>query len=305
MRLYVFWSKFIFIELIPYFTILILNVFIIIKITKSARFRKRFQRHDEDFQKFQQEGEEHELENLEEMGTRSVKHKRLQTAPSSKMGSLGSSVDSSKFTDKMRVSVKHSSTIKGTSMNGRSVQKRTFLRRQQEEHKLGTILILMSGLFIICQSIKIIPDIYEVLMCQNEVGSCHLSSFEVFMPLSHLLVCVNSSTNFLIYYCNGERFRRAWLETYGCWWCCCQDDTRALEEDQNRALNGGCCRFDTTRRSGSVSSNPIGETHVQDTQVVRQTLNPGKKQRKSSSTRSTECGSDKTNSVGRDHKCSV
>ena len=42
--LYVFWSKFILIEFIPYSTILVMNIFIIIKITKSIRFRRRFQR---------------------------------------------------------------------------------------------------------------------------------------------------------------------------------------------------------------------------------------------------------------------
>ena len=42
--LYLFWSKFIFIEFIPYTTILIMNIFIMIKITKSARFRKKFLR---------------------------------------------------------------------------------------------------------------------------------------------------------------------------------------------------------------------------------------------------------------------
>ena len=46
--LYLFWSKFIFIEFIPYTTILIMNIFIIIKITKSARFRKKFQRQGAD-----------------------------------------------------------------------------------------------------------------------------------------------------------------------------------------------------------------------------------------------------------------
>ncbi len=38
--------------------------------------------------------------------------------------------------------------------------------------------------------------------------------------MSHLLVCFNSSTNFLIYYLNGEKFRRAWVETYGSWCDC-------------------------------------------------------------------------------------
>ena len=35
--------------------------------------------------------------------------------------------------------------------------RRTFLRKQKEEHNLGIILISMSTLFIICQSVKIAP----------------------------------------------------------------------------------------------------------------------------------------------------
>ena len=38
---YVVWSKLILTELVPYFTILILNSFIIVKIIKSARFRRK------------------------------------------------------------------------------------------------------------------------------------------------------------------------------------------------------------------------------------------------------------------------
>lgn len=62
--LYLFWSKFIFIEFIPYMTILIMNIFIIVKITKSARFRKKFQRNKED-----SDGERGETENLTAPGT--------------------------------------------------------------------------------------------------------------------------------------------------------------------------------------------------------------------------------------------
>ena len=47
MKYYVFWSKFILIELIPYLAIIVMNIFLFLKITKSTRFRKRFQRHDE------------------------------------------------------------------------------------------------------------------------------------------------------------------------------------------------------------------------------------------------------------------
>jgi len=35
------------------------------------------------------------------------------------------------------------------------------------------------------------------------------------MRLSHLLVCFNLSANFIFYYLKGEKFRKAWIETYG------------------------------------------------------------------------------------------
>ena len=38
---YVFWSKFILVEVIPYFTIVVLNSLIIMKIWKSIQFRKK------------------------------------------------------------------------------------------------------------------------------------------------------------------------------------------------------------------------------------------------------------------------
>ena len=108
-----------------------------------------------------------------------------------------------------------------------SQPRRTFLRKQQEEHTLGLILIGMSTLFIFCQSFKIIPDLYELIVC-NQVGSlghnCAITkvpAINVITRMSHLLVCFNSSANFLIYYLNGEKFRRAWVETYGNRCCCC------------------------------------------------------------------------------------
>ena len=47
--------------------------------------------------------------------------------------------------------------------------RRTFTKKQIEEHNLGIILILMSSLFIFCQSFKIIPDMYEIFQC-NRLG---------------------------------------------------------------------------------------------------------------------------------------
>jgi hypothetical protein len=34
---------------------------------------------------------------------------------------------------------------------------------------------------------------------------------DMFIRISHLLVCVNSSANFIIYYLNGEKFREPFL----------------------------------------------------------------------------------------------
>ncbi len=34
------------------------------------------------------------------------------------------------------------------------------------------------------------------------------------VDVSHLLLCINSSANFLIYLLGGEKFRRAWIDTY-------------------------------------------------------------------------------------------
>ena len=101
------------------------------------------------------------------------------------------------------------------------VQKKHFLRKQQEEHSLGIILIIMSILFIICQSLKIVPDMYEIIVCKGP-GKCEFPPIiKNLTMISHLLVCINSAANFLIYYCAGGKFREAWLETYGFWWCRC------------------------------------------------------------------------------------
>ena len=91
------------------------------------------------------------------------------------------------------------------------------LEKQRQEHKLGVLLVGISILFICCQSFKIIPDVYEILFCPDSDGMCVATPFiEFCVNLSHLLVCFNSAANFVIYLLGGEKFRRAWCQTYLC-----------------------------------------------------------------------------------------
>jgi len=42
--LYVFWAKFLLVEMIPYFNIIVLNGWILVKIHKSSSFQRKFRR---------------------------------------------------------------------------------------------------------------------------------------------------------------------------------------------------------------------------------------------------------------------
>ena len=366
-NLYVVWSKIIFIEIIPYFAIVIMNIFIITKITKSTRFRRKFQRQYPDPENTV--GTATTMTTIPRNGRRIMK---TVSSPCSNAGKKGESnaefhvqppnsqikyferpvkketpsqgedqpflirpkpsieIESPTHSDhngrsnveilaepedrlaaKLLVKCKNSSTststkepvkqedatcwndknsieIRGPSKDCSScvqstsrsqsepkdvlrnktqkkqppVQKKHFLRKQQEEHSLGIILILMSILFVICQSLKIVPDMYEIIVCnsaehENTSQACEFPDvIQKLTELSHLLVCINSSANFLIYYCAGGKFREAWLDTYGFWWCCCsRSDLKSLiripckKRNQSPVSNNSTLEAIHTRRS--------------------------------------------------------
>ena len=199
----------------------VMNIFIIAKITKSARFRRQFQCHDDDEHDGPTDCEEVHL------GTRFSRGRfqsaKIQAAPKSSGNTppgLGANLAESPGGQKLHLPAARVLT-RGFH------PRRTFFKKQQDEHTLGIILIGMSSLFIFCQSFKIIPDLYELMVCGsagNLGHNCAISKvpvMNVITRMSHLLVCFNSSTNFLIYYLNGEKFRRAWVETFGWSFCCC------------------------------------------------------------------------------------
>ena len=47
-------------------------------------------------------------------------------------------------------------------------------KEEKDERNLNFILITMSALFIGCQSLKIVPDLYELLVCKLTGHYCKM-----------------------------------------------------------------------------------------------------------------------------------
>lgn len=87
--------------------------------------------------------------------------------------------------------------------------------RQRREANLGIVLVSISVLFILCQSVKIIPDLYEVVTCRLvKIGFCgHNQVIDSLIDISHLLLAINSSVNVIIYTLRGNTYLVA-FKTY-------------------------------------------------------------------------------------------
>ncbi|XP_059095091.1 uncharacterized protein LOC131889889 [Tigriopus californicus] len=91
---------------------------------------------------------------------------------------------------------------------------------KKHEVSLAITLVGISLLFIICQSVKIITDVYE-LFCEKiqsgDVVMCKSTRFiDVAVSFANLSTCINSAANFLVYMLRGKKFRDLFLETYCC-----------------------------------------------------------------------------------------
>ena len=83
--------------------------------------------------------------------------------------------------------------------------------KQRREANLGIVLVSISVMFILCQSVKVIPDCYEVLFCRigssglNSEGQCiNHAVIDYIIDISHLMLAINSSANVIIYTIRGE-----------------------------------------------------------------------------------------------------
>ncbi len=85
-----------------------------------------------------------------------------------------------------------------------------------KDKALGATLIGVSVLFLGCQSVKLLPDIYEGFICGQDY--CETNKvISTLITLSNLFMCINSAANFLMYMVRGTKFRMAFINTYtGC-----------------------------------------------------------------------------------------
>ena len=95
-----------------------------------------------------------------------------------------------------------------------------------QEINLAVTLVAISLLFICCQSIKIIPDVYEMIYCNHfELASkvtdnelekiCQVPTWiDAIVSVANLSCCINSAGNFILYMLRGKKFRDAFIKTY-------------------------------------------------------------------------------------------
>ena len=116
---------------------------------------------------------------------------------------------------------------------------------------LTVVLICIVIMFITCQSLKIIPDVYEAVFCNHDENVCNsttgnkkiyflknatlyrikycqhnlinyiicpslpsLLAIEVLISVSHLFLAINSAFNFIIYMFRGDRFRHVFWKIF-------------------------------------------------------------------------------------------
>ena len=124
-------------------------------------------------------------------------------------------------------------------------------KKKQSEIDMTITLVAISLMFIMCQSVKLIADIYEQIVCGHFDGfvgqekfptiedqlegraKCHYSPIfiDVSKSFGTLFVCINSAANFLLYMVRGKKFREAFYQTY---FSCRQEEPRNFTRSDTR-----------------------------------------------------------------------
>ena len=194
--IYVFWSKVIFMELLPYALIISLNASIIYQLYKTGQFRE--------------------------------KHSTIQQ-PSEELRILDDKKPEQPC-EELRI------------LDDKKPEANRNQKRKQLERDMAITLVAISLMFVICQSIKLVVDIYELTVCdfskiaiEGHDPECHNpTKIDVIASLGNLFVCINSAANFLVYMIKGKRFREAFCHSY---FSCSEENIPAnLQVQQGKTL---------------------------------------------------------------------
>jgi len=83
-----------------------------------------------------------------------------------------------------------------------------------EELNLARILLTVVLIFIVCQSVKLVPDVYQFIFCSPQEKCDSTWTIEYIIACSHCLLAVNSSVNFFVYIMRGGEFRDVILQIF-------------------------------------------------------------------------------------------
>ena len=111
---------------------------------------------------------------------------------------------------------------KGSAAAAASNLPPSYSQSKKSEIALAKVSLAIVFVFILCHSVKWIPNLYELARLAREDKRAWPPWVESTTHISHFLMTVNSSVNFYIYcfkHYAGGRLR--WLLPCCCFFCCC------------------------------------------------------------------------------------
>ena len=136
-----------------------------------------------------------------------------------------------------------------------SVLQQSKFKLMSKEFDMGLTLAGISLMFVLCQSVKLVPDVYELMVCdhfkiaqgEHDENCINTKKIDFVTSLGNLFVCINSAANFLLYMVRGKKFRDLFCQTY----CPC------LKKPSRNSNN-----FTMTTRFSSASNSVYQRKHL-------------------------------------------
>ena len=107
----------------------------------------------------------------------------------------------------------HPDVVNQETIRGREFQ----IKRRKQENNLAVLMLMISGVFVICHLLRNFLNIYEITVIQRN-EKCEAAGKHTFTrwslivtSFSNLLLVFNSSTNMILYCIMNKKFRTQFL----------------------------------------------------------------------------------------------